>query len=490
MAALLVGGVVAGASAVGRAQVVVDPDEVPGVTTPTTLDAPQVPEGLLDPLGQLAGEVTDVLDPPPEEDDGEPGEDPGTDPGEPGPDSDPAPTSTTTVPPVADEAEQPEAAERDGADGVADDGTEEPPEPVEAAFVRHLAVTAHLAAGAASPPPAVAAVTPFPGYDSGFIDIRRGPRSTAELFELLASVRATPGDVARVVAPFPVAGRAQYGNDWGAPRHTPSFHRHQGTDVFASRGTPVLSATTGVVTKIGAMTAVGGNSVRVTSGDGTYLYYAHLDGFADGIRDGALVETGTTLGYVGSTGNAEGGAPHLHFEIHPGGGGPVPPLPYLDAWLAQALEKARVLVGSGGSPAPGHPGGSTELAFGTPALATPAAFPHEDDSVVPGLVMLAAMLAGAFVWWRRRRAAAWLRSRSGPVVTRIAGVIARVVPTRRRPPTPTIDILDALVRVQQRSSAPPPQRRGRAAASTETPRRGVRVTRPPGRGREPVGTPR
>jgi peptidoglycan LD-endopeptidase LytH len=62
---------------------------------------------------------------------------------------------------------------------------------------------------------------------------------------------------------------------------------------------------------------------------GTYYYYAHLAAFADGMHEGKVVDAGDLVGYVGDTGNAKGGAPHLHFEIRPGGGAPVNPYPLL-----------------------------------------------------------------------------------------------------------------------------------------------------------------
>ncbi|MGH3440620.1 MAG: M23 family metallopeptidase [Nitriliruptorales bacterium] len=168
-----------------------------------------------------------------------------------------------------------------------------------------------------------------------------GPRSTAAVIEL---VGAAPVDVlARIVAPFPVAGPASYSDDWGAPRHTPYFHRHEGTDVFAARGTPVVASTDGVVSRLGRDTAIGGNSLRVAAADGTFFYYAHLDGFARDVEPGASVSVGQVIGYVGDSGNAAGTPPHLHFEIHPDGGPAVPPVPHLDRWLADALRAAQSL---------------------------------------------------------------------------------------------------------------------------------------------------
>ena len=131
---------------------------------------------------------------------------------------------------------------------------------------------------------------------------------------------------------FPVAGDVEFIDSWGFPRMTgtPSAHWHQGTDIFSNYGTPLIAAENGVLDRIGVGT-LGGNKLWVKGDSGTEYYYAHLSAFAPGIADGQRVRAGEVVGYVGDSGNARGTSPHLHFEIHPGGIGPVDPYPILKA---------------------------------------------------------------------------------------------------------------------------------------------------------------
>lgn len=133
---------------------------------------------------------------------------------------------------------------------------------------------------------------------------------------------------APVSLPVPVQGVAprRLADTWGAARS--GGRTHQGIDIFAKRGTPVLSATEGVVTRIGENT-LGGQVVWVMGPGRQMHYYAHLDGYAD-IRRGQLVAPGDVLGFVGNTGNAKGTPPHLHYGIYAGGGA-LNPYPLLTA---------------------------------------------------------------------------------------------------------------------------------------------------------------
>jgi murein DD-endopeptidase MepM/ murein hydrolase activator NlpD len=112
---------------------------------------------------------------------------------------------------------------------------------------------------------------------------------------------------------------------WQAPRS--EGRRHEGQDIFARRGTPVYSATEGYVVRVGE-NRLGGNTVWVVGAGGRGYYYAHLDGYAEGLEVGDYVTPDTVLGYVGTTGNAVGTPPHLHFGVYTRAGA-IDPLPLL-----------------------------------------------------------------------------------------------------------------------------------------------------------------
>lgn len=167
---------------------------------------------------------------------------------------------------------------------------------------------------------------------------RTPPGSTADLVAALQDVpgAALTGGFGR----FPVGGLATWTHDWLFPRHEPSLHYHEGTDVFAERGTPVLAPAAGIATV--SRGEVGGLAVKVTQHDGTVWYLAHLDEAI--VADGTPVTPGSVLGTVGDTGNAAGGAPHVHVEIWPHGGAPLDPKPLLDAAAAEALARVPAFV--------------------------------------------------------------------------------------------------------------------------------------------------
>lgn len=122
----------------------------------------------------------------------------------------------------------------------------------------------------------------------------------------------------------PVQGAHQFSDGWGQPRE--GGRRHQGIDMFAQRGTPVVASVGGTMAH--APGARAGLAYYLFGDDGVTYYGAHLDTVAPPGR----VERGAVVGTVGTTGNAQGKTAHLHFEMKPGGGEPVSPFPTLQQW--------------------------------------------------------------------------------------------------------------------------------------------------------------
>lgn len=119
----------------------------------------------------------------------------------------------------------------------------------------------------------------------------------------------------------PVQGPHAFSNDYGQPR--PGGRHHQGNDILAPRGTPIVANVAGTMRP--HTSSLGGLSYYLTGADGNSYYGAHLEGYAAT----GNVSAGTVIGYVGNSGDARGGPTHLHFEIHPGGGAPINPYPTL-----------------------------------------------------------------------------------------------------------------------------------------------------------------
>jgi murein DD-endopeptidase MepM/ murein hydrolase activator NlpD len=136
---------------------------------------------------------------------------------------------------------------------------------------------------------------------------------------------------------FPVFGPASFGDSFGAPRADVEGGWHHGEDIFAPAGTPLLAVADGTLHTIG-FNRIGGYRLWLRDDDGNEFYYAHLSAYTPLAVEGRRVKAGDVIGFVGDTGDADGGAPHLHFEIHPasmaslGYNGVVAPYPILLAW--------------------------------------------------------------------------------------------------------------------------------------------------------------
>lgn len=155
--------------------------------------------------------------------------------------------------------------------------------------------------------------------------------------ELLRSGHYVISVTRESVLRFPVQGRdsRQISSFFGAPRDG-GRRRHEGVDIFAPRGTPVLASVNGTVSNIGTG-GLGGNSVSLTDDERNLrIYYAHLDRW--NVRTGQRVAVGDTLGYVGTTGNARTTGPHLHFGVYGVRDGATDPLPFIRAGSAPARQ--------------------------------------------------------------------------------------------------------------------------------------------------------
>jgi murein DD-endopeptidase MepM/ murein hydrolase activator NlpD len=125
----------------------------------------------------------------------------------------------------------------------------------------------------------------------------------------------------------PVDGAIRYVNDWGFPRT--GGRSHEGTDIFADTGTPIVAMAGGVVRKVSRQeVGLGGRTVTYEI-DGYRVYNAHLDEVAEGLQPGDEVTAGQVIGTVGNTGNARTTPPHNHFGVYRSDGAPLNPYPLL-----------------------------------------------------------------------------------------------------------------------------------------------------------------
>ncbi len=159
------------------------------------------------------------------------------------------------------------------------------------------------------------------------------PRTDSRLIvrvqpELLRGGRVTVRARAAPALRFPVSGarasdlHSVFGDDRDGGRR-----RHEGVDIFARRGTPVVAAAAGIVTRVNE-TAIGGRVVWVWDpARSLSMYYAHLD--EQRVSTGTRVRAGDVVGTVGNTGNARTTAPHLHFGIYEAGRGAIDPDPFI-----------------------------------------------------------------------------------------------------------------------------------------------------------------
>lgn len=131
---------------------------------------------------------------------------------------------------------------------------------------------------------------------------------------------------------FPVFGKVRFDDTFGAARAAP-IGAHQGADIFAPFGAPVIAVQDGRLIKVGTL-PISGNRLWLVTDNGDAFFYAHMSAFARTARNGASVKAGDVVGFIGNTGDAEPTPPHTHFEVHPGGMNEpaVDPYPIVTAW--------------------------------------------------------------------------------------------------------------------------------------------------------------
>ncbi len=153
------------------------------------------------------------------------------------------------------------------------------------------------------PPPARVAPPPAAAQEPGPLVVERRPTDDSDLARLRARSLELPVEGLKVGELRDSFADARDG------------HRHEAIDILAARGTRVLAVDDGRVVKL-FNSVRGGLTVYQFDPTETFCYYyAHLDGYAPGLMDGAAVNRGEVLGYVGTTGNAPPNTPHLHFAV-------------------------------------------------------------------------------------------------------------------------------------------------------------------------------
>lgn len=171
-------------------------------------------------------------------------------------------------------------------------------------------------------------------------DYYHNPRSVQRIAQF-SRMFATFGklDLSQKAFPVPTRSHYSYRSTWGAARGWGGRRIHEGTDIFAGHGTPVRSTCYGVIEIMG-WNKFGGWRVGIRDINNVYHYFAHLSGFNKELQEGALVEPGQTIGWVGSSGYGKPGTqgkfpPHLHYGMYRDNGlseWSFDPYPYLRRW--------------------------------------------------------------------------------------------------------------------------------------------------------------
>jgi peptidoglycan LD-endopeptidase LytH len=138
------------------------------------------------------------------------------------------------------------------------------------------------------------------------------------------------------VFPLKAGTYKPFGDTYGDSRLYGGDRVHEGTDIMAAKGTPIYSATDGVIIRKG-WSELGGWRLTVKTSEGIYIYYAHMQGYAANIAEGQTIKKGQLIGYVGDSGYGPVGTtgkftPHLHFGMYDANWNAINPYTYLKYW--------------------------------------------------------------------------------------------------------------------------------------------------------------
>ncbi|MDP9242076.1 MAG: M23 family metallopeptidase [Actinomycetota bacterium] len=188
----------------------------------------------------------------------------------------------------------------------------------------------------------------------------------------------------QIYGPFILAGAASWVDTWHALRYGPGsiVRFHEGQDVFCKYGTPVLATQDGTI-EFGD-DSLGGHVARLHRSDGSYFYYAHLSGWnTKQFSSGDHVQAGDVIGFCGNSGDASGGAPHVHFGWYGADGNAIDPMRMLIGWLHAAEKHVTSLHG-------GSPTSKEVAAVPVPKTAAPSTAPKGYTfPLVPGVAVSA-----------------------------------------------------------------------------------------------------
>jgi len=162
-------------------------------------------------------------------------------------------------------------------------------------------------------PPAPIVMRDLTELDLTELDLPLRPATAATQAPSSGPAVAVPGPSAKLTVPVDGIPLAQVRDNWDQPRG--NERHHEALDIMAPKGTRVIAAADGKITKLFTSKPGGLTVYQFDPSDKYAYYYAHLDRYAEGLQEGAEIKRGDLIGYVGVTGNSDPNAPHLHFAV-------------------------------------------------------------------------------------------------------------------------------------------------------------------------------